>query len=43
MALFTAVADPEFAAAAGFGRDTGDGSQPVSVRSDRDKAAQLFD
>lgn len=43
MALFTAVADPEFAQAAGLGADEADTAQGLNGRSDRDKAAQLFD
>lgn len=41
--MFTAVADPEFAQAAGLGTDDTNTSQGLSGRSDRDKAAQLFD
>lgn len=43
MAMFTAVADPEFAQTAGLGMDEVDVAQSLSGRSDRDKAAQLFD
>lgn len=42
MAVFTAVADPEFAEAAGLGIDDADPAQSLSGRSDREKAAQLF-
>ena len=43
MALFTSLADPEFAQAAGMVDDEPTPGQDLAGRADREKAAQLFD